>query len=63
MNKFSEHFRNTILGYFIGIPLLELIQPYPSYIISGIQCVFFAGFYACIDRFFRSRKKKISAVV
>jgi len=60
MNKFSEHLRNTILGFAVGIPLLDFIGSYPSWVISGIQCVFFAGFYACIDKFFRSRSKEIS---
>jgi hypothetical protein len=57
MNKFSEHLRNTILGFIVGIPLLDFIGPRPSWIISGIQCLFFPVYYTLLDRLFQRFKK------
>jgi len=50
--KKSHIFRNIIRilsGYLIGIPLIILIKPFDSWLISLIQCIFYFIFYNIMD--------------
>lgn len=43
----------TISGLFVGVPLIEIIKPLNSFLISCIQCIFFIFFYTVLDKIIR----------
>ncbi len=42
----------VFLGYFAGLPLLNILINLPIWLIGFIQMVFFAGFYTFLDVIF-----------